>query len=76
MNREGREEKIVKMEEDATEKERAVFMWGYLPGALPQRSPILSPVVVNLPSTIGSTWKDVYGGGCGFAMAITGALSS
>ncbi|TXG49834.1 hypothetical protein EZV62_025709 [Acer yangbiense] len=46
-------------------------MWGYLPGALPQRSPILSPVVVGLPLTVGSTWKDVCGGGCGFAMAIS-----
>ncbi|WCJ19674.1 Regulator of chromosome condensation (RCC1) family protein [Euphorbia peplus] len=49
-------------------KERLVFMSGYLPGALPQRTPILSPVVVR-PG--GFSWKDVCGGGCGFAMAIS-----
>lgn len=64
MNGEGKEEKM----------ERVVFMWGYLPGALPQRSPILSPLVVRLPLTVGSAWRDVCGGGCGFAMAISGAL--
>ncbi|KAL6964995.1 hypothetical protein U1Q18_036051 [Sarracenia purpurea var. burkii] len=63
----------VKMEEV---KERLVFMWGYLPGALPQRALLLSPVAVRLPSSIGSgcSWKDVCGGGCGFAMAISGSL--
>ncbi|KAH9766854.1 Regulator of chromosome condensation (RCC1) family protein [Citrus sinensis] len=61
MNGEGQEEKM----------ERVVFMWGYLPGALPQRSPILSPLVVRLPLTVGSAWRDVCGGGCGFAMAIS-----
>ncbi|KDP44887.1 hypothetical protein JCGZ_01387 [Jatropha curcas] len=59
-------EKRLAMEEMV--KERLVFMWGYLPGALPQRSPILSPVVVRAD---GYTWKDVCGGGCGFAMAIS-----
>ncbi|KAJ4850298.1 hypothetical protein Tsubulata_025898 [Turnera subulata] len=49
-------------------EERLVFMWGYLPGALPQRSPILSPIVVRAP---GHTWHDVCGGGCGFALAIS-----
>ncbi|KAK2637365.1 hypothetical protein Ddye_032157 [Dipteronia dyeriana] len=58
-------------EEEKMEVEAVVLMWGYLPGALPQRSPILSPVVVGLPLTVGSTWKDVCGGGCGFAMAIS-----
>ncbi|XAR66242.1 hypothetical protein NMG60_11012398 [Bertholletia excelsa] len=55
------------------EAERLVFMWGYLPGALPQRSPLLSPVAVRLPPTIEAdgSWKDVCGGGCGFAMAIS-----
>uniref|UniRef100_A0A6N2NIX9 RCC1-like domain-containing protein n=1 Tax=Salix viminalis TaxID=40686 RepID=A0A6N2NIX9_SALVM len=48
--------------------ERMVFMWGYLPGALPQRSPISSPLAVR--STV-YAWKDVCGGGCGFAMAIS-----
>ncbi|XP_043814503.1 ultraviolet-B receptor UVR8 isoform X3 [Manihot esculenta] len=56
----------LKMEEIV--KDKSVFMWGYLPGALPQRAPILSPVVVR-PD--GYTWKDVCGGGCGFAMAIS-----
>ncbi|KAL5717261.1 hypothetical protein ACHQM5_010300 [Ranunculus cassubicifolius] len=51
----------------------SVLMWGYLPGVSPQRSPLLSPVQVHLPSSNGATdlWKDVSGGGCGFAMAIS-----
>ncbi|KAI9387596.1 hypothetical protein POPTR_010G199100v4 [Populus trichocarpa] len=64
MNGEGKEE-AVKME---VNNERLVFMWGYLPGALPQRSPISSPLAVR--STV-YAWKDVCGGGCGFAMAIS-----
>ncbi|XP_057979918.1 ultraviolet-B receptor UVR8 isoform X2 [Malania oleifera] len=71
MNGDGKgEDETVKMEEV---KERLVFMWGYLPGASPQRSPLLSPVVVRLPPSIGAgySWKDVCGGGCGFAMAIS-----
>lgn len=54
--------------------ERVVYMWGYLPGALQKRSPLLSPVVVKLPPSVaaGTSWKDVSGGGCGFAMAISG----
>ncbi|KAJ6322720.1 hypothetical protein OIU77_012543 [Salix suchowensis] len=47
---------------------RLVYMWGYLPGALPQRSPILSPLAVRSPVY---AWKDVCGGGCGFAMSIS-----
>ncbi|KAL5733158.1 hypothetical protein ACOSP7_032502 [Xanthoceras sorbifolium] len=70
MNGEGNEEKM-EVEVEVLKKEKLVFMWGYLPGALPQRSPILSPLAVGLPSTVGSTWKDVCGGGCGFAMAIS-----
>ncbi|KAA8534171.1 hypothetical protein F0562_031636 [Nyssa sinensis] len=68
-DREGGDESV-KMEEV---REKLAFMWGYLPGALPQRSPLLSPVLVRLPSSIaaGSSWKDVCGGGCGFAMAIS-----
>ncbi|KAI4307585.1 hypothetical protein L6164_030757 [Bauhinia variegata] len=57
-------------------KEKLVYMWGYLPGALPQRTPLLTPVVVRVPQTIcsaGYSWKDVCGGGCGFAMAISGS---
>lgn len=54
--------------------EKSVHMWGYLPGALPQRSPMLSPVEVRLPPTTdaGRFWTDVCVGGCGFAMAISG----
>lgn len=67
-------DEIVKMEEEV--RDRLVYMWGYLPGALPQRSPLLSPVEVRFPSSVGggSSWKDVCGGGCGFAMALSGAL--
>ncbi|KAL3650190.1 hypothetical protein CASFOL_006593 [Castilleja foliolosa] len=57
-------------EEGVKMEEKLVFMWGYLPGALPQRTPILSPMVVKLPQT-GGSWKDVCGGGCGFAMGIS-----
>ncbi|KAL6581139.1 hypothetical protein OROMI_007062 [Orobanche minor] len=49
---------------------KVVFMWGYLPGALSQRTSILSPMVVRLPHG-GVSWKDVCGGGCGFAVAIS-----
>ncbi|KAI5407463.1 hypothetical protein KIW84_053646 [Lathyrus oleraceus] len=50
--------------------EKLVYMWGYLPGALPQRTPLLTPVLVRAPA-YGYNWKDVSGGGCGFAMAIS-----
>lgn len=65
-------DEAVEMEEE--KRDNKVFMWGYLPGALPQRSPLLSPVEVTLPpaSGAGSQWKDVCGGGCGFAMALSG----
>uniref|UniRef100_A0A7C8ZR47 Uncharacterized protein n=1 Tax=Opuntia streptacantha TaxID=393608 RepID=A0A7C8ZR47_OPUST len=59
----------VKMEED---RDKLVYVWGYLPGALPQRTPLQSPTLVKPPPLIGS-WKDVCGGGCGFAMAISDA---
>ncbi|KAG4934948.1 hypothetical protein JHK85_049867 [Glycine max] len=52
------------------EKESLVYMWGYLPGALPQRTPLLTPLLVRVPPS-GYFWKDVCGGGCGFAMAIS-----
>ncbi|CAI0412101.1 unnamed protein product [Linum tenue] len=65
MNGEGRED------ETAKDKDKLVFMCGYLPGALPERSPISSPVVVR---SEGFGWKDVCGGGCGFAMAISDDL--
>ncbi|XP_011653648.2 ultraviolet-B receptor UVR8 isoform X2 [Cucumis sativus] len=50
-----------------------VYMWGYLPGALPDKSLLLLPEPVRLPSSIdgGDSWKEVCGGGCGFAMAIS-----
>ncbi|PWZ11180.1 Ultraviolet-B receptor UVR8 [Zea mays] len=61
--------------EGAGNKERVVLMWGYLPGVSPQRSPLLGPVPVRLPPTAataaGDGWRDVCGGGCGFAMAIS-----
>lgn len=59
------------VEEECTEK--MVYMWGYLPGASPEKAPILSPAPVFLsdPSLAGDSWKDVCGGGCGFAMAIS-----
>jgi hypothetical protein len=68
----GREgEECVKTEEC---KEAVVYMWGYIPGASPEKSPILSPSPVRLPDPSGGEdlWKDVCGGGCGFAMAISG----
>ncbi|XP_034693894.1 ultraviolet-B receptor UVR8-like isoform X2 [Vitis riparia] len=54
-------------------EESVVYMWGYLPGASPQGSPLLSPVPVALPASTLSeeSWKDVCGGGCGFAVAIS-----
>ncbi|XP_023763790.1 ultraviolet-B receptor UVR8 isoform X1 [Lactuca sativa] len=69
MNVEGDDDMKMEMKVD----EKSVYMWGYLPGALPQRSPILSPVEVRLPQSIdaGQLWSDVCGGGCGFAMAIS-----
>ncbi|GAB4831843.1 hypothetical protein Ancab_005857 [Ancistrocladus abbreviatus] len=68
----GGEEEACRMEEEVAmeEREKLVFMWGYLPGALPQRTPMQSPVPVKLPQSLGG-WKDVSGGGCGFAMAIS-----
>ncbi|XP_010931215.1 PH, RCC1 and FYVE domains-containing protein 1 isoform X2 [Elaeis guineensis] len=54
------------------EKEKAVLMWGYLPGVSPQRSPLLYPVAVRMRESVaGEGWRDVCGGGCGFAMAIS-----
>jgi hypothetical protein len=64
----------------AGNKERLVLMWGYLPGVSPQRSPLLGPVPVRLPPAAaapgGDGWRDVCGGGCGFAMAISGDVTS
>ncbi|TYH19919.1 hypothetical protein ES288_A05G390300v1 [Gossypium darwinii] len=69
MNGEGKKSEELKME--VVNRERVVFMWGYLPGALPQRAPLVSPVLVRIPDSIGHSWTDVCGGGCGFAMAIS-----
>ncbi|XP_061343528.1 ultraviolet-B receptor UVR8-like isoform X2 [Gastrolobium bilobum] len=49
---------------------RVLYMWGYLPGALPQGTPLLAPVAVRFPAS-GYSWNDVSGGGIGFAMAIS-----
>ncbi|WJX38334.1 hypothetical protein P8452_26007 [Trifolium repens] len=54
--------------EECEALEKLVYMWGYLPGALQQRTPLLTPV--RVPAS-GYNWKDVAGGGCGFAMAIS-----
>jgi len=68
--------KVVVVEEESAEK--MVYMWGYLPGASLEKSPILSPVPVPLsdPALAGDSWKDVCGGGCGFAIAVSGRLLS
>ncbi|KAH7672795.1 Regulator of chromosome condensation 1/beta-lactamase-inhibitor protein II [Dioscorea alata] len=62
-----------KGKEMEVDKKKAVLMWGYLPGVSLQRSPLLYPVPVPLPGSpiSGDSWKDVCGGGCGFAMAIS-----
>ncbi|XP_047058699.1 ultraviolet-B receptor UVR8-like [Lolium rigidum] len=64
------------MEEDGAQgagRGQVVLMWGYLPGVSPQRSPMLGPVPVRLPPAAAAQdeWRDVCGGGCGFAMAIS-----
>ncbi|CAN7061397.1 unnamed protein product [Brassica oleracea var. botrytis] len=56
-------------EDEELVSRKMVYMWGYLPGASPQRSPLLSPAVVKISPAVESSWKDVSGGGCGFAMA-------
>ncbi|URE03685.1 E3 ubiquitin-protein ligase [Musa troglodytarum] len=73
MEEDGKEEMMV-VEERMVEKgrDKTVLMWGYLPGVSPQRSPLLHPVAVRMPdSAAGDRWRDVSGGGCGFAMAIS-----
>ncbi|KAG4195263.1 hypothetical protein ERO13_A06G101404v2 [Gossypium hirsutum] len=57
---------------EVVNRESVLFMWGYLPGPLPQRAPLVSPVLVPIPDSIDHSWTDVCGGGCGFAMAISG----
>lgn len=49
----------------------SVRMWGYLPAASPQRTPLLLPVPV--PNTaLNDPLKIVCNGGCGFGIAISG----
>ncbi|KAF4363504.1 hypothetical protein F8388_016456 [Cannabis sativa] len=69
MNGDGDKDRDQGMKMEEASKQRVVYMCGYLPGALPQRSPLLSPTTVRLPPNY--TWMDVSGGGCGFAMAIS-----
>lgn len=55
-----------------------VLMWGYLPGVTARRSALTSPTSVPFPDAegvAGDSWKDVYPGGCGFGMAISGYLT-
>ncbi|KAI5325691.1 hypothetical protein L3X38_034765 [Prunus dulcis] len=54
-------------------REALVYMCGYLPGVSPEKSPVLSLAPVRFPNRMdgGDSWKDVCGGGCGFAMAIS-----
>ncbi|XP_021825493.1 ultraviolet-B receptor UVR8-like isoform X2 [Prunus avium] len=54
-------------------REALVYMCGYLPGVSPEKSPVLSLAPVRFPNWKdgGDSWKDVCGGGCGFAMAIS-----
>ncbi|XP_019250462.1 PREDICTED: ultraviolet-B receptor UVR8-like isoform X3 [Nicotiana attenuata] len=69
-----REKEEEKMEEENDEEKRyKLLMWGYLPGVLTHKSPLTSPVAVQSPETgiDVQSWKDVCGGGCGFAMAIS-----
>ncbi|RWW78190.1 hypothetical protein BHE74_00013609 [Ensete ventricosum] len=67
------EDEMMEEEEEGRAREKSVLMWGYLPGMSPQRSPLLYPVAVRMPdSAAGDRWMDVSGGGCGFAMAISG----
>ena len=63
MNGEGEGDKEVKMEDSKVMK-KEVFMWEYLPRALPQRSRLMSPTIIRLPSSSDS-WMDVCGGCCG-----------
>ncbi|RZR72581.1 hypothetical protein BHM03_00014755 [Ensete ventricosum] len=70
MEEDGKEEMMVV---EARGRDKTVLMWGYLPGVSPQRSPLLHPVAIRMPdSPAGDRWKDVSGGGCGFAIAISG----
>ncbi|XP_065851950.1 ultraviolet-B receptor UVR8-like isoform X2 [Euphorbia lathyris] len=48
-----------------------LYVCGYLPGVSQEKSSILTPVPVLVHH--GDSWKDVCGGGCGFAMAISGS---
>ncbi|XP_060202019.1 ultraviolet-B receptor UVR8-like isoform X2 [Lycium barbarum] len=61
----------MEIENDEKKKNNKVLMWGYLPGVLSHKSPLTSPVAVTGIDV--ESWTDVCGGGCGFAMAISGS---
>jgi hypothetical protein len=49
----------------------SVRMWGYLPAASPQRTPLLQPTSVPI-TPLNDPLKTVCNGGCGFGIAISG----
>lgn len=57
--------------ENAAAGECSVRMWGYLPAASPQRTPLLQPTPVPV-SVLNDPLKTVCNGGCGFGIAISG----
>ncbi|KAK5825258.1 hypothetical protein PVK06_020072 [Gossypium arboreum] len=44
---------------EVVNRESVLFMWGYLPGPLPQRAPLVSPVLVPIPDSIDHSWTDL-----------------
>lgn len=48
-----------------------VCMWGYLPAASPQRTPLLHPTLVPI-TALDDPLKIVCNGGCGFGIGISG----
>ncbi|KAK8926094.1 hypothetical protein KSP39_PZI018392 [Platanthera zijinensis] len=65
------------LEKEEKKEKDVVLMWGYLPGVSPDRLPLLHPVPVRRPESANKdAWRDVSGGGCGFAMAISGVSSA
>nr|XP_024364805.1 ultraviolet-B receptor UVR8-like isoform X2 [Physcomitrium patens] len=56
--------------ENAAAGECSVRMWGYLPAASPQRTPLLQPTPVPV-SVLNDPLKTVCNGGCGFGIAIS-----
>nr|GMC99643.1 ultraviolet-B receptor UVR8-like isoform X2 [Ipomoea batatas] len=72
MNGDGRSEEDMEGDAEKRTTKFEVLMCGYLPGVVSQKPPLVSPVAVASPESgvDGDSWKDVCGGGCGFAMAI------